>query len=82
MEEFQVAIHRSLTQPILIGGAPREFAILNLTIGAALVFGLHSLLGVPLVLVLHGTAVLLAKRDPYFLDTFKRHINHKPFYDA
>jgi type IV secretory pathway TrbD component len=80
MEGFSVPVHRSLTQPILLGGAPREFAILNGTLAAALLFGLHSLLGLPICLVLHAGAVALAKQDPQFLDTFKRHINHKPYY--
>ena len=82
IEGYQIPIHRALTQPILIGGAPREFAILNATIGAALLFGLHSLLGVPLVAVLHVAAAMLTKQDPLFLDTFKRHLNQKPFYEA
>ena len=81
-EEYQYPIHRALTQPILIGGAPREFAILNGTVGAALLFGLHSILGVPLVIILHTVAVMLTKHDPLFLDTFKRHLNLKPYYEA
>ncbi len=80
MEGFSVPVHRSLTQPILLGGAPREFAILNGTLGAALLFGLHSFIGVPVCIVLHLVAVALAKEDPQFLDTFRRHINHKPYY--
>jgi type IV secretory pathway TrbD component len=80
MEGFSVPVHRSLTQPILIGGAPREFSILNGTVGAALLFGLHSYLGVPVCIVLHLVAVALAKQDPSFLDTFRRHINHKAYY--
>ena len=68
MEGFTVPVHRSLTQPILLGGAPREFAILNGTLGTALLFGLHSLIGVPVCLVLHVVAVALAKKDPQFLD--------------
>lgn len=80
MEGFTIPVHRSLTQPILLGGAPREFAILNGTLGAALLFGLHSLLGVPLCVLIHFGAIALAKHDPYFLDTFRRHLNHKPYY--
>lgn len=82
IEGFQIPIHNSLTQPILIGGAPREFAILNATLGTALLFGLHSILGVPLVIITHTVAVMLTKKDPMFLETFKRHLNHKPFYQA
>lgn len=80
MEGFSVPVHRSLTQPILLGGTPREFAILNGTIGAALLLGLHSYLGVPACIVLHLIAVALTRQDPSFLETFRRHINHKPYY--
>ncbi len=82
MEGFQVPVHRSLTQPIMIGGAPREFSILNAALGAVLLFGLHSALGIPLFLFLQTVAALLARHDPYFLDTFRRHINQKPYYEA
>lgn len=82
MEGFSVPIHRSLTKPILLGGAPREFAILNAALGAVLFFGLHSILGIPLFLLLHLIASLLAREDPYFLDTFRRHINLKHYYEA
>ena len=75
-------IHRSLTQPIMLGGAPREFAILNGAFGAVLLFGLHSILGIPVFLLLHTAAVVLARHDPYFLDTFRRHINQKHYYEA
>lgn len=80
MDGFVVPVHRSLTQPILVGGAPREFAIMNGTIGAALLFGLHSFFAVPVCIVLHLGAVALTRHDPAFLDTFRRHINHKSYY--
>lgn len=75
-------VHRSLTQPIMLGGAPREFAILNGALGAVLLFGLHSFVGIPIFLVLQTGAVLLAKHDPQFLDTFRRHVNQKHYYEA
>lgn len=82
MEGFEVPIHRSLTQPIMIGGIPREIAILNGTFTAALVLGMHSWLGVPLGIAIHFTARSMAKRDPQFFATFRRHIRHKKFYGA
>jgi len=36
-----VVVHRSLTEPILLGGAPRSIAILNGTLAAALGLGLR-----------------------------------------
>ena len=38
---FRVAVHRALTEPILLGGAPRSIAILNGTLAAALGLGLR-----------------------------------------
>ena len=82
MEGFEVPIHRSLTQPILIAGVPREIAILNGTFTAAFVLGLHSLSALPVGLLLHAISSRLAKHDPMFFQTFRRHIHHKRFYDA
>ena len=80
MEGFEIPIHRSLTQPIMIGGVPREIAILNGTLSAALVLGLHSWLGVPLGIVLHVIAVNMAKKDPQCFGTFRRQIKQRGFY--
>ncbi len=77
---FSITVHRSLTEPILMGGAPRSATILNGTIAAALGLGLQ-LWGVGLVywLVAHGICVFLAKRDPKFLEVLIRHIKHKGY---
>jgi len=82
MEGFEVPVHHSLTQPVLVGGAPREFAILNATITVAIVVGLKSLIGIPIGILIHTVAVKLAKEDPLFLDTFRRHITLKSFYES
>ena len=38
---FEVVLHRSLTEPILLAGAPRSFAILNGTLAASIGLGLR-----------------------------------------
>ena len=38
---FEVPLHRSLTEPILMGGAPRTVAIANGTLAAAVGLGLQ-----------------------------------------
>ena len=80
MEGFEVPIHRSLTQTIMIAGVPRELAILNGTISAALILGMHSLMGIPLGILLHLISVAISRKDPQFLSTFRRHIRHKSYY--
>lgn len=79
---FEVPIHRSLTEQIMIAGVPRNVAILNGTFVAALGLGLHSFLAIPLGLILHLLAYAATKKDPQFFDVFKRHIRQKNYYSA
>ncbi len=75
---YAVPLHRSLTEPILLGGAPRSVAILNGTIAAALGLGLQQWLpGLLVWLVGHGLAVAAAKRDPQFLEVLIRHVRQR-----
>ncbi len=77
---YATPLRTSLTRPILLGGVPRAFAILNATIGAAIGFGLQQpFIGLPLWAVLQGAAAWAATRDPWFLDTWPRHLA-KPVY--
>jgi type IV secretion system protein TrbD len=72
---FSVPVHRALTEPILLGGAPRAVAILNGTLAAALGLGLRLwLAGILLGLMGHAAAVWAAKRDPQFVDVVRRHV--------
>jgi type IV secretion system protein TrbD len=72
---FVVPLHRALTEPILLGGAPRSVAILNGTLAAVLGLGLRLwIVGLLLWLVGHGLAVWAAKRDPLFVDVVRRHL--------
>ncbi len=74
MEGFEAPIHASLAQPILIGGSPREYAILNGMIAASLTLGLQSVWGIPIFFAGHIVGVMLAKHDPYFVQVFQRHL--------
>lgn len=72
---FTAPVHRSLTEPILMGGAPRSVAILNGTLAAALGLGLRLwLVGLLLWFVGHMAAVWAAKRDPDFIEVVRRHL--------
>jgi len=72
---FTVPVHRSLTEPILLGGAPRSVAILLGTLAAAVSLGLRLwLVGLVLWAVGHAAAVWAAKRDPAFVDVVRRHL--------
>jgi len=65
---FSVPVHRALTEPILLGGAPRAVAILNGTLAAALGLGLRLwVAGILLGVMGQAAAVWAAKRDPQFV---------------
>jgi len=72
---FVVPLHRALTEPILLGGAPRSIAILNGTLAAAISLGLRLwVVGLLIWLLGHGLAVWAAKRDPLFVEVVRRHL--------
>ncbi|OIR00493.1 type IV secretory pathway, VirB3-like protein [mine drainage metagenome] len=75
---FEVPLHRALTEPILLGGAPRAVAILNGTLAAAIGLGLQQwVAGIGLFAVGHTLAVFAAKRDPDFLPVLVRHLRQR-----
>jgi type IV secretory pathway TrbD component len=80
LDGFEVPLHRSLTEPIFMGGAPRAVAIVNGTLAAAVGIGLRLwLVGIALGLLGHVLAVWGAKADPQFMEVFARHVKHKAF---
>lgn len=72
---FSVPVHRSLAEPILLGGAPRSVAILVGTLAAAIGLGLRLWLpGLLIWSIGHAAAVWAAKRDPLFVDVVRNHL--------
>lgn len=72
---FTVSVHRALTEPILLGGAPRAVAILNGTLAAAVGLGLRLwIAGLILWVIGHAVAVWAARHDPLFPDVARRHL--------
>ena len=80
IDGYEVPLHVALTQPVLMGGAPRAFAILNGTLALVIGMGLHLWwLGFPAGAALHAAAVLMTKRDAHWFDIFRRHLR-QPIY--
>ncbi len=74
---FNAPVHRALTEPILLGGAPRAVAILNGTLAAAIGLGLRLwIVGAVIWLIGHLAAVWAAKRDAAFVDVVRRHLRY------
>ncbi|HTL91576.1 MAG TPA: VirB3 family type IV secretion system protein [Steroidobacteraceae bacterium] len=82
-EGFEVPLHRALTEPILLGGAPRTLAITNGTLAAAVGLGLQMWLpGLVLWLIGHALAVWGARVDPQFVPVLLRHLKHRVLLDS
>ena len=78
IEGYEVPLHRSLTEPILLAGAPRNIAILNGTVAAALGLGLQMwLAGILVWAVGHSLSVFATRGDPAFAPVLIRHLRQK-----
>jgi type IV secretion system protein TrbD len=72
---FSVPLHRSLTEPILLGGAPRAIAISVGTLAAAVGIGLQLwTVGLAIWIVGHASVVWLTRTEPQFTGVFARHL--------
>ena len=69
---YRAPLRQALTQPMLMGGAPRPYAILNGTLAAVIAFAGAPLAGVGIGIVGHIVGVFLARRDPDAIDVLKR----------
>jgi len=72
---YEAPVHRALTEPILLAGAPRAVAIVNGTLAAAIGLGLRLwIAGLVLWAIGHMAAVWAARRDPLFVEVVRRHV--------
>lgn len=69
---YLAPVRQALTQPILMGGAPRSYAILNGTLAAIVAFAGAIVPGVILGIAGHVLGVFLARRDPEVIEVLKR----------
>lgn len=82
-EGYRIALRTSLTRPLLLGGVPRTFAILNATIAAAIAFGLQQpLIGLPLWIAIQSAGAYASARDPWFLETWPRAMAKPAFFNV
>lgn len=74
---FMAPVHRALTEPILLAGAPRAVAIANGTLAGAIGLGLRLwIAGIVIWAIGHFMAVWAAKRDAQFVDVARRHLRY------
>jgi type IV secretory pathway TrbD component len=79
-EGFEQPLIRALTEIILLGGMPREVAILNATMHGAAFMQTTSFILIGTFLIVTAVLVRLTKEDPEFFYVFRRHIWQKKEY--
>lgn len=80
VDGYDIPLHRSLTEPILMAGAPRSAAIAIGTIAAALALGLRLWIpGLLFWMLAHSAAVFVARNDPGFMAVSTRAARHKEY---
>lgn len=72
VQGFYAPFRQALVQPLLLGGAPRSFAILNGTLAATIAFAGAPLVGAAVGVIGHALGLFLARRDAQFLDVLAR----------
>ncbi|MEX3581723.1 MAG: VirB3 family type IV secretion system protein [Burkholderia sp.] len=85
-EQRKIPLHQSLARVILVGGAGRKETAVLAIVCVALIFGLRSLEGIGLGIVLAFLGMWglrkLATIDPQFIDVMKRHTSYQDYYPA
>jgi type IV secretion system protein TrbD len=77
VQGFFAPVHRALTEPILLGGAPRAIAIANGTIASTVGLGLRLwIAGLVIWAIGHFAAVWAARRDARFVEVVRRHLRY------
>lgn len=69
---YLAPLRQALTQPILLGGAPRSYAILNGTLCAMIAFAGAPIWAVGIGIAVHTLGVFLARRDADFVEVLRR----------
>ncbi|MEM7668952.1 MAG: VirB3 family type IV secretion system protein [Pseudomonadota bacterium] len=83
IDGYCIPVHRSVTQPIMMAGAPRAATILNGTLAAAIGLGLQLWpVGIVLWVVAQSLCVFAARRDPLFLDVLRRHLRQTDYFSC
>ena len=76
----QLPMFRSLTEEILLVGAPKPLIVLNTAVAAVFILTFHFFYILLLNLAVHMVAVSLSKKDGQFFDCLLMYIRQKNYY--
>lgn len=77
---FELPFYRSLSEQILLLGAPKPILILNGLILVLFIVDFHFWPIIPINLLIHFGSIYLAKNDDQFFDCLREYIHKKNYY--
>ncbi len=80
--EERAPCHISLLTPMMMGGVPRDLAVINGSLCLAVVGVMAMFWALPLFIATHIAFRHLAKLDPWFFATFRDYVRDKQYYDT
>lgn len=79
---FRLPLYRSLTEEVLLAGAPKGMIVLNVSLMAFFILSMHFLWIIPVNIIIHIGAVFLTKQDDRFFDCLRIYIAQKNRYST
>ncbi|WP_333595636.1 VirB3 family type IV secretion system protein [Anaerospora hongkongensis] len=77
---YQLPLYRSLTEQVLIAGAPKSVIVVNAMIMGIFILSLQFFWILPMNLLIHFGAIYISRHDEQFFDCFLRYIKAKDYY--
>lgn len=77
---YQLPLYRSLTEQLLIAGAPASIIVWNAALLGIFVMSLFSFWIIPFNLVIHFGAIYVTRQDNQFFDCLLKYMKKKDYY--
>jgi type IV secretory pathway VirB3-like protein len=80
--KYSLPLYRSLTEPILLAGAPPIMIVFNFMIMAIFLFSFHFIWILPLNAAIHFGVIYITKQDPQAFDCLIAYLHQKSQYNT
>ena len=69
---FRLPLYRSLTEVVLMAGAPKGLIVLNGSLMAFFIISMHFFYIIPINILIHLGAIFLTKQDDRFFEQYQK----------
>lgn len=79
---FRLPLYRSLTEQILLAGAPKNVIVANAVVAAFFIMTLHFFWILPLNMLIYFGSIYLTSTDEQFFACLVRYVRKKEYYST